>query len=295
MNVEKLEELVAKLAKDIKSGNQEVVAADLQSLEFFAHGAQGFPQTDPVSEYILNQARSIGQHLNDGYVTEAGIEIARLGGYVSRLSQESVQHTTNGRVRYANQDLVYIAGQREARIGNREVLLSNNEAQLLGFFYEHPNVVLSREDIDKGAWNGRKTNKSTFWYPMNRLLNKIQPDTNGPQYVKLFHRKGWMFSPDPNNFSYPSVGYDTKSGLVRIDNIDMQLRGKEKEVMDFLYLHKNITYSIGEISRGIWTENADQYSVVKNVMHRLRNKLIIDPHMLSPIIGTQSKGYMLKV
>lgn len=294
MNVQKLEELVRGMATKFEGGETQI-HGDLQSLEFFAHGAQGFPQTDPVSEYILSQAEIIRSSLVNGQAEEAREKIAELRGYVHRLSQEPVQHTTNGRVEDASQNLVYIAGQRVVKIGDREVLLSNNEAQLLGFLYENPNVVLSREDINKGAWNGRKSNKSSFGYTMGGLLNKIQPDDNGPQYVRHFSGTGYMFSPNPNKFSYPSVEYDTKSGLVRINSIEMQLNGKQKEVMDFLYLHKNTIHSIGEISRGIGTENADQYSVVKNVMHRLRSRLITYPHILSPIIGTQSKGYMLRV
>jgi len=269
----------------------------LKNLEYFAYGAQ-LPAQDQVTRFILSQKGSIEEHLSHREFLEAIAETAKLEGYIARYKEEA--DTIHISLDGVGQKLIYDTTQRVVQIGNRKIQLTNNEAQLMGFLYRNPDNVHTRDEINQGAWDGRKGDKATFGYTMRGLLNKIQPDNNGPVYVKQFHRNGFMFSSDPNAFSYPKVEYDAESGSVKLegreDSIDINLKGKKKAVMDFLYSKPNTFHSINDILKGVWWEETERKDrVAINTIFALKRLLIVDAYALSPIVGTPSKGYMLKV
>jgi len=303
MNTQTLENLVSRLGDGIRDSNSGEVDASLTGLEFFAYGAEGVPQTDLVSRYILSRVREIRSSWGKEEIGRAREGIGKLTGYVNRLIQEPLQHTSNGNVRDAAKDLVnlvYVPDQKVVKVGSMEVHLSGDEDKLMAFFWKYPKVVHSQEDINKGSWDGRKSNKATFGYTMNELMHKIQPGINSPQYILRVRGRGYIFSPDSNEFNYPMIKYDPNRGLVTFvrtgGEVNITLKGKQKNLMDFLYSRRNKIRSIKDITRVIWGgDTPPRYPVVRSTIYSLKDKLTIDPNTLPPIIGTPDQGYMLRV
>src|SRR3989338_2859846 len=129
MNTQTLENLVSRLGDGIRDSNSGEVDASLTGLEFFAYGAEGVPQTDLVSRYILSRVREIRSSWGKEEIGRAREGIGKLTGYVNRLIQEPLQHTSNGNVRDAAKDLVnlvYVPDQKVVKVGSMEVHLSGD-------------------------------------------------------------------------------------------------------------------------------------------------------------------------
>ena len=81
----------------------------------------------------------------------------------------------------------------------QEVPITSMEFDLLKAFVEHPNRVLSRDQLLDLAHN-------KDWEPFDRsidvrvtrLRSKIEPDPSNPIYIKTIWGKGYMFCPDGN-------------------------------------------------------------------------------------------------
>jgi len=299
MNVGKLEELVNRLAIKLENDGVLTILGELQSLEYFAYGAQdSSDNSNQVSDYILAQTNSIRKHLVEENIKEAEMEMVRLEGYVDRLAQEPVLYTTNGNANDTNQKLVYMASQKMVEIGNRKIPLNDEEAPLMKFLYSNQEEVHSIGEINQEVWKGTKKHPSTFWYTVNKLIDKIQSD-DGPRYIQKFHGIGLMFSPDPSIFSFPDFQYDDSDGSLKIqtDENETQLVKNRKIAMDFLSKNPNTIHSTKKLLIAVYGEGTTrQQTAITRVMYDLMDVFTdVGPNVLSPIIGSPSKGYMLKI
>jgi len=167
MNLKRLEESVRSLAVHINSSDAQHLHNSLQNLELFARYApQDSGNQKAISDYILTRAKEIETHYDSGDTIQAASALSKLEGFVDGI--KNVEHPT----------LVYIPSQNLVKIGDDHIYLNDGEADLLNFFYENADVIHNREAINQGAWDGRKSNRSTFVATMNNLISKIQPDIN---------------------------------------------------------------------------------------------------------------------
>jgi len=82
---------------------------------------------------------------------------------------------------------------------HREIPLTSMEFDLLKIFAEHPNRVLSRDQI-------LNLTRNRDWDPFDRsidiriarLRKKIEPDPDKPQTIKTIRGAGYMFVPNPD-------------------------------------------------------------------------------------------------
>ncbi|MCC6532193.1 MAG: response regulator [Burkholderiales bacterium] len=81
---------------------------------------------------------------------------------------------------------------------NEEIALTSMEFDLLKVFTEHPNQVLSRDQL-------LNFTRNRDWQPFDRsidiriarLRRKIEPDPDHPQLIKTIRNAGYMYTPRP--------------------------------------------------------------------------------------------------
>ena len=89
-----------------------------------------------------------------------------------------------------------LAGHRLLDGGETEVVLTSMEFDLLRVFTEHPNQVLSRDQL-------LTLTRNREWEPFDRsidiriarLRRKIEPDPDNPRLIKTVRGAGYMFLP----------------------------------------------------------------------------------------------------
>ena len=121
----------------------------------------------------------------------------RLQGPKARLAGELPQSAAPKYVPVGDYRLD-LAAHRLLDAEGREVPLTSMEFDLLKVFTEHPNQVLSRDQL-----LGYTRNRD--WQPFDRsidiriarLRRKIEPDPEHPQLIKTIRNAGYMYMPKP--------------------------------------------------------------------------------------------------
>lgn len=78
--------------------------------------------------------------------------------------------------------------------GEREIVLTGREYELLLHLLKHPDEVLSREDILRGVWGWSFGDDSTVTVHVRRLREKIEDDPRDPQFLLTEWGAGYRFT-----------------------------------------------------------------------------------------------------
>ncbi len=86
---------------------------------------------------------------------------------------------------------------RVCRINGKIVLLTASQFDLLHFFMQHPNQVLSREQIINNVFGADFDSfDRAVDIHIRRLRTRIEPDPSNPQYIQTVFGAGYRFCPD---------------------------------------------------------------------------------------------------
>lgn len=78
---------------------------------------------------------------------------------------------------------------------DREISLSSKEFALLCFFLEHPDTVLTKQELFSKVWKSDSPDDSTILVYIKRLRDKIEVIPSKPEYLTTVWGKGYRFSP----------------------------------------------------------------------------------------------------
>jgi DNA-binding response OmpR family regulator len=79
------------------------------------------------------------------------------------------------------------------------ILLTSHEYRLLKFLAEHPDRVVSREELLKEVWRYEcYPTTRTVDNQMLRLRQKLEPDPSNPRYLLTVYGAGYKFVPQPD-------------------------------------------------------------------------------------------------
>lgn len=88
---------------------------------------------------------------------------------------------------------IYIDPSRcVVRVKERSVRLRPREFSLLLYFMQHPNIVLTANQICKGAWGLDYT--QPVGRAVHELRKQIEANPNQPCYIKTVYRMGYRFT-----------------------------------------------------------------------------------------------------
>lgn len=82
---------------------------------------------------------------------------------------------------------------RTATRGEKELVLTAREFDLLMFFLLHPNQTFSREDLMRTVWGWDFGDQSTVTVHVRRLREKIEADPTTPRMLKTVWGVGYRF------------------------------------------------------------------------------------------------------
>lgn len=83
---------------------------------------------------------------------------------------------------------------RRIDVNHTEVSLTNKEFDLLAFLAENPNIVFSKDTLFDRIWGMDSMGEtSTVTVHINRIREKIEPDTANPQYIETVWGAGYRF------------------------------------------------------------------------------------------------------
>lgn len=85
--------------------------------------------------------------------------------------------------------------RRQVFLKGEKVELSAQEYDLLLFFAQNSDRVLTEEQIYNRVWNTDKDFHSGISKPINRLRQKIEPDIRNPTYIHSIRGVGYQFTP----------------------------------------------------------------------------------------------------
>ncbi len=92
-------------------------------------------------------------------------------------------------------DFVIDLIRRQVSVKDERVDLSNQEFELLILFAQNPERVLTEAQISERMWKSDKDFHSGVSKPVNRLRQKIEPDTGEPKYIRSVRGVGYQFIP----------------------------------------------------------------------------------------------------
>jgi two-component system phosphate regulon response regulator OmpR len=86
------------------------------------------------------------------------------------------------------------------RRDKEDVSLTNGEISLLALFVQHPNRVLSRDQlIELLKGYDRSPFDRSIDVRITRLRHKIEPEPKHPRYIRTIWGKGYLFSPEEDS------------------------------------------------------------------------------------------------
>ena len=86
--------------------------------------------------------------------------------------------------------------RRQVFLKEEKIELSSKEYDLLLFFAQNPERVLTEVQILGRVWDTGKEFHSGLSKPINRLRQKIEPDHRNPTYIRSVRGVGYQFMPN---------------------------------------------------------------------------------------------------
>lgn len=85
--------------------------------------------------------------------------------------------------------------RKQISLKGKKINLSGKEFDLLLFFAQNPDMVLSENQILEKVWHTDKNFHSSISKPINRLRQKIEPNHSNPVYIRSIRGMGYQFTP----------------------------------------------------------------------------------------------------
>jgi len=134
----------------------------------------------------------------DDYVTKPFSPqqlVARVRAHIKRYKYLTSKNSSEGMMREITlRDIKIDCAARKVWCRGDELSLTNKEFELLLFLVSNPNVVFSKNELFDKIWGGSSFGEtSTVTVHINRIRDKIEPDTTSPQYIETVWGVGYRF------------------------------------------------------------------------------------------------------
>ena len=109
-----------------------------------------------------------------------------------------LEQKPNAPTSYQMHDLTIIPTELRALRNDTEISLSLRDLKILKILCEHPNQVLTRDQIYNHAWGyEHMPNSRSLDQHISQLRKKIEPDPSHPIFIQTVHGAGYRFEPTP--------------------------------------------------------------------------------------------------
>lgn len=120
--------------------------------------------------------------------------VARVKAHIARYERLTCGGNPEGRIlRYDGLEIQL--DTHRVFVNDEEVTLKNKEFELLVFLAENPGIVLSKEKIFSRVWGmDALSDTATVMVHINRIREKIEPDSAKPTYIETVWGAGYRFN-----------------------------------------------------------------------------------------------------
>lgn len=108
---------------------------------------------------------------------------------------DHMERESHKQIEFCIGDFVIDLLRRQVFVKGERVDLSNQEFELLIFFAQNPERVLTEDQIFERVWKSDKVFHSGISKPINRLRQKIESNPSEPKYIRSVRGVGYQFMP----------------------------------------------------------------------------------------------------
>lgn len=91
-------------------------------------------------------------------------------------------------------DIAIAPSRRMVWVSGKQIKLRPREFNMLLYFMQNPNVVLTAEQICEHAWGLENGYNDGISHPIHLLRQSIEPNPREPIYIKTMNRVGYYFT-----------------------------------------------------------------------------------------------------
>jgi len=181
--------------------NLEIIAADVEQEELVrcfrrAHPVPIIALRTDISDSAVVRFLNAGADLLLSIHTPDEVLLAHMRTLINRFMR--LNHMNRERynpIGLQVGDFNIDLDRRQVFVRDNRIVLSNKEFELLTFFAENPERVLTEDQIFEHVWNTNREFHSGIAKPINRLRQKIEPDHRNPIYIRSVRGMGYQFVP----------------------------------------------------------------------------------------------------
>ncbi len=128
----------------------------------------------------------------DDYLSKP-FEMQELIARLQSLYRRHVQDKKEERVQSG--ELIFYKKQNKVQYNNKDILLTQKEADILNFLLEHKGNVVTNEDILTNVWKTKPGFSSNIIQSTIRRLRQKLDDIDSKDFIKNVHGLGYMIAP----------------------------------------------------------------------------------------------------
>ncbi|MCY8857687.1 response regulator transcription factor [Bacillus atrophaeus] len=183
---------------------------DLLVLDVMMDGMSGFEACAAIREYsdapifFLTAKTSDTDKLSgfasgaDDYITKPFNPLELVARIRAQLKRTYKQEDGRSSTLYSYEHFTFYPQFAELIVGGKVVSCSAQLLQLLQYFCDHPNVVLSKDQIYEKVWGYPSYgDNNTVMVHVRKLREKIERDASDPEYIVTVRGLGYRFIPNP--------------------------------------------------------------------------------------------------
>lgn len=203
-------DFAVEIAVDGNEGLQKAMAGDyaLILMDIMLPGQDGFQVCRQVREHKntpilmisarredVDKIRGFGIGADDYIVKPFSPNelVARVKAHIARYERLTCEDNSAGKMlRFPGLEIEL--DTRSVFVNGKEVMLKNREFELLAFLAKNPGIVFSREKLFDRVWGIDAIGDSaTVMVHINRIREKIGPDSTQPIYIETVWGAGYRF------------------------------------------------------------------------------------------------------
>lgn len=189
------------------------------------------------------------------------------------------------------------------------VQLQGRETELLRYLATRPNQDISRDELNAQLWKLPPSSLSRVVdTTIVRLRKKLEGDSGHPRHLITLHGHGYRFTPKraaaahlqptpapaPRGFQLGHRYVDLARGCISSEGLEpLRLSLAEQRLLEVLEQAAPEMVDGAELVHRAWGSRVPRPVALRNAVHRLRQKLELDPASPQVLLSAPGRGYCL--
>lgn len=191
--------------------------------------------------------------------------------------------------------------RKVARVGEREVDLSDLEGRVLAVLMTRADEKVSCEELWNQVWQRpiEEYNRSLVQNLVSYLRRKIEPDPRLPRYIHTFPPHNYMFRkalPEAKVITVRDVSLtlSPQNNSITIGSKHVALSSRQAAFLEYLMQRTGETVDRKMVWQKVWGERGQgiDRQIISDMVKRVRAKIEPDPAKPQYLISVRGEGYI---